>query len=376
MIIIDMSAIKAGGGCQLALNYINELSTGKFIIQEKLVFLIPNIGPLSNSLDKKYSNLKFEIAHTDMFFRRFFFEKITLKRIYKKYNIDTIYTFFGAGLPHSNSIKSIVSVAYPIICYDESAFWKHIPVKLKIRQRIVNYLRIMRLKKADLIIAETDVMKKRLVKKIEFPNDNILVCPPSPSGFIKDVLSEYQIKEVPSFLILSGCSHHKNLWRLPELVEQLSKTISFKLIISVEEHDFIKLLTSVNLDCNLLAKYTEYKTFFEFKGTVMPNEIENLYSSCDFLLSLSDLESYSNNYMEAWKTGTPLIVSDYDFSREICRESAIYIDPHDVINTSKIIYKSIKEKELINKMILKGKEYLNELPTREERVNQINTLIS
>ena len=238
-----------------------------------------------------------------------------------------MYTFFGPGLPHPPSIKSIVSVAYPIICYDDSPFWSHLSKQRMLRQRLINFARKKRLSAADHLIVELRMMRDRLASVPTMPAHDFHVVPPSPSEFVDDrPYSPGRHAHTPTFLVLSGVAQHKNLWRLPELAVALRMlTPRFRFVITTDAHLFAD-----HLSARSRKAFQVTACHFDFRGTVAPDEIGTLYEEADYLLSLSDLESFSNNYMEAWKAGVPLIASDRDFAREICGESAIaYLEPHD-----------------------------------------------
>lgn len=175
--LIDLSPLKAGGGCQLALNFIQTIYNNN--LGSGLIFLIPNVGPLCN-LQTQFPELHFIVSPTKSFLTRFVFEYYTLKSILNRFQISQVYTFFGAGLPKIKGIRSIVSVAYPIICYPESPYWTHINKKIKIRQKIVNALRVKRLMKADQIIVETPVMHIRLAQVLKKSASQFIVSKPSP----------------------------------------------------------------------------------------------------------------------------------------------------------------------------------------------------
>ncbi|MCO5279269.1 MAG: glycosyltransferase [Saprospiraceae bacterium] len=366
-VLIDFSALKSGGGCQLALNFIDCISNLNDIEFEKYILLLPRTGPL-NKLYLKYPKFKYLLSPSDNIFRRIIFEKCKLNRLYKKNSIGKIFTFFGAGLPHPSNIVSIVVVAYPIICYNDSPFWSYLSFYSKFKLKFKNYIRLKRLSKANKILVETPIMKVRISKVLNKDLEEVQFLKPAPSDFVIKNDKEYYnyIKEF-KFIVLSGTSPHKNLWRIPELAIELNKLcINFKFVISVSEKDFLKSLKN-----RYLGLYLNIKDKFSFVGSIHPSEINSFYEGGDFLVSLSDLESFSNNYMEAWKASVPLIVSDRDFSRTICKDSALYIEPHSPVKSALDIYNYISDIELINRRILIGRKLLEDLPDTKERVNFI-----
>ena len=48
MILFDLSPLKAGGGCQLALNFLAAASE-EDVFQRNYVFLLPDVGPLARA---------------------------------------------------------------------------------------------------------------------------------------------------------------------------------------------------------------------------------------------------------------------------------------------------------------------------------------
>ncbi len=371
MILLDFSPLKTGGGVQLALNFLVKIQ-GIERQNMNYFILLPNSGVLSK-MDTK--NLKFPFAHapTSSFLKRAYFEYISFPRLVKRNNVNKVFTFFGAGLPHKKSVKSIVSVAYPIICYDESPYWKYISTSEKVKKKIINFIRKTRLKKANIIIAETEIMKDRLSKTLKLEKSVIKVIPPATSAFLEEKSFKTKNSSVVKFLLLSGYASHKNLWRLLELsseIEKLDINFDFKFMITGSLEDFLRMNHSVSIDNKLVERR------FQFLGSVHPASLQDVYENCNFLINLSDLESFSNNYMEAWKTATPLIVSDRDFARSICLDSALYIEPHNVRDMAYKIISHVNNPELIERMVKIGKELYGKLPSQEEKLDILLNIIN
>lgn len=362
-ILLDLSSIKSGGGLQLAINFINnikadniyllinEKSKGYFLDLERVIAICPN-------------NL----------FSRFYFENFVFPNILLKFNIDIIYTFFGSGLPRKSNAKSVVGVAYPIICYPDSDYWKYVPIKEKIKKIIWNYIRVNRLKNADIIICETEIMKERVLKTPSLCSKKILVFPPTVTNFLQELPFLKRNIENFNILVLGSLGYHKNNWRLYDLCFSLkTENINFCFNCSFSKNDFISHLNSMgikNIDVSILNKY------FKFLGVISPNNIQQLYNDSNILLNISDLESFSNNYMEAWKTSTLLVCSNRDFSKSICRNSAIYCEPHDIESIKNAVLKAyyLSDEELFY-FLENGKKYLSELPTLDQKNKFIENIL-
>lgn len=369
-LLIDFGAIKTGGGVQLATNFLNKLGSNTQDVDE-VFLLLPDTGPLAN-ID--LSGLcDASLYYPDNYMKRMLFEMNQLKSFIKLHRIDTIYTFFGAGLPRYPGVKSVVSVAYPIICYPDSPYWKYISFLSGLKKRIVNMLRRYRIRKADLVVVETDVMAHRMQQHVGVDKSLLRVIPPSPSLFIEDKPYASSSGDPYRILLLSGLDPHKNLWRLPSIAQVLKGLgcHNFIFTLSVEKHQFLSALPkSISFNSALLDQH------FDFVGAIPADKIGNIYSDSDLLLNISDLESFSNNYMEAWKSGLPLVCSDTDFARNICGESAIYIDPHNATSSAIVIKTLIQDLSKQRQLADTGKERLTMLPNAQEKFDKIISVLN
>lgn len=363
--LIDFSPLKTGGGVQLALNFIEFLKNSNEI--KNIYFLVPQNGLIRKELDDLNPSVLISSPSTNMY-KRFYFERFVLPRIIKTKGIEKSFTFFGPGLPSTIGVTQIISVAYPIICYDESFFWTRLPLIKRWRYRLKNFVRKLRIQNAACIIVETEVMRSRVANTLKYPLQKIEVIPPVPTNYITEGF--HQSNRFSKFLVLSGPSIHKNLDVLYHAAVQLKiKKINLKFVISITEIEFKKLFIE-KISNEILVEY------FDFIGVVNPKELDPIYKSVDFSVNLSDLESFSNNYLEAWKAGIPLLLSDRDFSRSICGDSGVYCEPH---NLDSVLFRLIElvripDKEYQN-MISDGKNRLKYLPTLDQKFSKLNSLL-
>lgn len=370
-VLIDLSPVRSGGGLQLALNYLlsekNDERLSYYIILNESLKKNPLIG--QNSIDNIIGFCPNNII------KRYIFEYIHIPSLLIKYKIAKIFTFFGSGLPRTLNTRTIVGVAYPIICYPNSPYWNYIPIIEKIKKRLWNKVRINRLEKADIIIVETEIMKLRLLNQLSKNKKEVIVFPPTVSNFISEKNLTYTIDEKFNILILSGLAYHKNNWRLYDVACYLNKkNIQMIFTCSFNKEDFIKHLykmLNVDIDNSILSKY------FNFVGPVAPEKINSMYENSHALMNLSDLESFSNNYMEAWKASVLLICSDRDFSRAICRDSALYCEPHCIESVGETIIKAMTLKlEQRIAFLSEGKVYLKQLPSISDKNNFIEKILT
>ena len=367
-LLIDLSPIKSGGGAQLALNFI-EFIRHESNLDVPLMILVSDKFPFLDRLD----GIDYLITPSSTL-RRLAFENITLQRLIKEKFITHIYTFFGAGLPKIQGVRQVVGVAYPIICNDDSVYWKNLPLKNYISKKIQNAFRKFRLRKADALIFETEVMRNRCTKVLNYEQNKAFIIPPTPTKFLTACQKGSEDSHTVRFLFLSGLDRHKNLWRLVEVARKLDEqyeTPPCQFVISVEKQNFLNAYQQeiYRSDLNIIDHY------FEFVGHVRQNEITSIYAKTDVVVNISDLESFSNNYMEAWLTKKPIFASDRDFSKSICGDSAIYVEPHDINSIVNGINQFIGGDVDTHALIAEGEKRLEQLPSLEQRLTILRSII-
>lgn len=357
--LFDFGAIKTGGGVQLSVNFLSLLDRLK-PADMNIFLLIPEVGELSKlDLTEKYAGI---FVSPNSFWKRFLFEHFHLQDLIRRNRIDHLFTFFGAGLPHPKDVRSVVTVAYPIICYPESPYWNYLGAKEKAYYRCLNILRRYRLRSASAIIAETTVMQARIARSVKFPAEQISVIPPVPSQYVEPMDSQRALLS-RRFLFISGNDSHKNLWRLPSIAQCMLTmgAKDFRFLLTTSREAYLKSLKEPGIREDLIS------THFTFLGSIPPQQIMEAYRQADVVVSLSDLESFSNNYMEAWTARLPLVASDRDFSRIICEDSAVYVEPHQPEAVAKQLCLVAQDHSLKDRLVKAGVKRLSYLPTQEER---------
>ena len=363
-LLIDLTPIKTGGGAQLALNFLDHIEGTQSPFAETFIVFSDRFPSL-----EKYRTVPNSFIAPSTPFQRFLYEHQQVPNLIRTRSITHVYTFFGAGLPATSKALSLVGVAYPIICYDESPFWKHLPLIGRIRIRLKALARRSRLRRADGFLFESEIMRNRCVQALPILEEKTFVLPPTPTSYLKPCGPREDGKEF-RFLFLCGLDPHKNLWRLPNLIQSLSQSeINCRFYVSVNRTAFMETYKVPPDQRALLDRY------FNFLGRVDSNQIQSVYEQIDAVVNLSDLESFSNNYMEAWIAGKPLLVSDRDFSRAACGPSAYYTEPHDADALFNAI-RAFSQREVdIAPLLAEGRKRLSALPSIDERVRQLNEIL-
>lgn len=366
--LVDAGAIKTGGGVQIALNRLPQLTQALLNNGYRLSLLLPSEGPLVDlNLDHRIEILR----SPNRWLARILFEYIHLPAWMKSNNLNGIYTVFGFGLPHPKQVTSLVSTANATTCYPDSIYWKRLSGITKIKRRIYTFLRQSRLKKADHWIFETEIMRNRSVDHLQLPADNTHTLSPSPTSFILDQPARtYDHLNNFNITLLTGSESHKNLDSFIRLCSALTKinitNIQFNITLTKDQ---LIALAPKNIDLNLIHS-------INYLGKIPQNQLQDIYSKTDLIMNLSELESFSNNYMEAWKAGLAQICSDRDFSRHICEESALYVEPFNPESAATLIVDLLKDPQKLNGLAQNGKKQLAQLTTQEDYTARTLSLIN
>jgi glycosyltransferase involved in cell wall biosynthesis len=362
-VLLDLGAIKTGGGVQLALNFVRQINARRR--PGDRVWLLVSQGSL---LEREAASVEAAgvWASPRSYLRRAAFEYLRLPRLLAAHGVDVVFTFFGAGVPRPRGIRAVVTVAYPIICYPESAYWRFERPGRRWFNRVRNWLRCRRLRRAERLLAETEVMRARLARTLAIDPARIHLLPPAVSAFAEP--RPRTARDGPFvFVTVSDNSHHKNIWRLYAVARALRESglLDFRFVMTVREADFRADIPERDVDETILA------THFRCLGPVAPTSIMDVYGSADAMVIISDLESFSNNYIEAWRVGLPIVASDRDFARHICGDSAVYVEPHDPAGAAAEFARVARDAGLRERLVAAGAARLRAMPTLEQRCDII-----
>lgn len=364
-LLLDLSSIKSGGGAQLALNFLQAVNDGHFRIPIGLV-LVSDRFPFRNRLKGPYA---VAMAPSDAR-TRIVYEHLEVRKLVRKHRITHVYTFFGPGLPRMQGIRRVVGMAYPTLVYDESDYWKHLPISFRLRKKIQNFMRFRRLQSADHLIFETEIMERRARSQGMVRNDASILAP-TPTAFLTKSRAPSLAQHGAQILFLSGPDPHKNIWRLPGILEELQRdNLQVRFLLSMERATFLAACPSAaEIPVERLDSY------FTFLGGLSPDGLQAAYDACNVVGNLSDLESFSNNYMEAWLMGRPILASNRDFARHICGDSALYVEPHDPNSLIAGLRRFARGEVDAEVMVKAGQEALARLPSMGERLEMLAEII-
>jgi glycosyltransferase involved in cell wall biosynthesis len=135
---------------------------------------------------------------------------------------------------------------------------------------------------------------------------------------------------LPGQFILSvgSIKPHKNLKRLLLAFRQLENDVGeIKLVLAGKEEG---LITRDRESASLINDDPDLKSRVMFTGWIPPEDLPRLYNMASLFVFPSLYEGFGFPPLEAMACGCPVLVSDIAVLREICENTAAYVDPLNV----------------------------------------------
>lgn len=228
--------------------------------------------------------------------------------------------------------KTVTEFAYSNILYPEVRFWRFESFLMRVRGWIVDKYRKRMARKSDFLILQTSSMRNRAVRYLRASRTRTLIVNPSFSSHIHP--SRANLGDVESirfgigadFSVLFACGEqrHKRLHLLPEIAREIMR---------LGRH--IKFVITIDVSCVIgrqlaqAAADYEVSEFFHFVGKLDGEHLAKYILACDAMANIAVLESFSNNFVEAWLFGRPLIATNDEWARESAGDAAVFIDPEN-----------------------------------------------
>lgn len=369
-ILFDCSNLKTGGALQNGLSFIKmamhdnrhewyiavsyELSKQVPSEWEDKFAFFKRLSPLKNIID--YNNLRKKMLKIES----------TIKP-------DIVFSMFGPAYWRPTTVQ-VSGFAIPHFLYPDIDIFKNFK-GISVWFRKINLFCLLKFKRrlfclSDYLIAETDVVKKRGARNLNFPESHIYVVRNSYSPLFEEKIhsltSKQSNKKNNTFVILipSAWYYHKNLEIIPEIALYLKKSglnnFIFRYTID----------TNSSAWKNIQSKARKLGTveYIQSAGTIPHADLVQEYHLSNAVCLPTLLECSTAVYPEAMATGVPIVTSDLDFAHDCCGEAALYFDPYDARQAAEKINQLIKQERLRKSLIESGyKELEKRYPSPEQK---------
>ncbi len=361
--VIEALGLKTAGGQGLGLNFLSRL---RQFDQHQFVLFLP-LQPQYAHLSAPNVRCIYYAGPWNLFSRYRALHRI-LPRICAQHRSDALLCL-GNFAPHRAPCPTAVLIQNAYLVYEEPIARQRMTVREKL---ICAYGRInlQRLPNQVQIVVQTPVMRERLLSRRPLNPERITIIP-APSALSESSADSVAIPppQLPEgtrpfkFLCQARNNAHKNLEILPEALKKLSALTSrpFRCLITISasQHPGARKMLG------LIGKQSVRHVLVNL-GQVSRHAIAAVFQSADALILPTLLESYGCVYSEAMRFGIPILTSDRDFGRYLCRDAALYFDPLDAESVASKMAAVMSSSDLRLRLVREGCRILSELPNWDE----------
>lgn len=360
MIYLNFLHTPSGGGLQNAISFLRSLIELEGDLEDYCCLVFKN-SSLENTCREK--NIKYKSSNYGVFGKTLF--ELSAFRFLKKG--DLVFSIFGPPLPFTSGVTiNVGGMAISNVFYPEINFWGYLPLLQRSIKSLKDQYRIFRYKKLDHWIFETDLLAEKAIHKFGFPSERVSVVRMAPSMLVSEnnVKQDCKFKfdtNRTQFLMLCGAHPNKRHHLLVSLARELKimgrNDIQF--IFTSQSNGYFRKVWDEIID-NHLSEY------FLNVGPVDPSLVSSLIDSVDYVLNISLLESFSNNFVEAWVMKKPLITVDAEWSKSAAGNAAIYLNlTSDEIDVDNFLAAVARDKI---ELVQNGLEMLEKYPSSSSKV--------
>lgn len=296
---------------------------------------------------------------------RLLFEFYGGQRLVRKFGVKVCFTMFGGAPIICYGVYKVSGFAYSNIIQSEIDFWAFLPWSKRVLKKAIDFLRRWQALRSDELIVETEYLYERARTGV-FKNKNVSLIRMAPSQLVIDGVNDDQAglhksNGLFSILYLAGPQPNKRVHLLAHVFSELKRRgYSYRLLITMPESAYLRKVEEEFASVGA-------SECLENLGFIRAATVGGLLKSVDAVINVANLESFSNNWVEAWAARKPLICTDADWARYSCGEAAVYVDPTNCSQAADRVHALMSDKEAVEKLIGSGLLQLQTLPSPEKR---------
>lgn len=367
-ILINLIPPSAGGGLQNALSFIIQLSDISELNKSSIIVCRDksDIHVTCKRLGLTYHTIK------PGFWGRVWYELLGGFIIAKHFKVKIIFSLFGNPPIISPGFYKISGFALSNLLHPEINFWGNLSPIKKLIKKTKDIFRLWASRRSNEIIFETDYLAER-ARKGKFQDRIIHVVHMEPSALILTDNNNYYptpySKTRMNLLVLSGPHPNKRILKLAPIIANLEKLRKEAEL----SPPTLTVTVPVNHPHSIEIKNEFNKAgvshLLHLIGSVPQADVVNLLKSVDGIINIAQLESFSNNWVEAWSMGLPLISTDADWARASCGEAAIYIDPLNPQTAAQYIFDAYSNTQNLERLKNAGFAQLQQMSKQGKKID-------
>lgn len=305
---------------------------------------------------------------------RFQISRSRLKLLAQDKNFDLVYTMAGPAYvsfhqPHVMGISN---------AYITHAGYESIAIRIGLKSKVKKIFNSMYLmyhaRRADYFFFQTEYSRQSFLNRFLLNPTNSFVVPNAfdqeMSAHIKQRSCDKISDRIKVFCPASAYPH-KLIQIIPELSYRISKLYSGKVdfVITIPKNEPI--WKKIKID---IIKFGQEEAVHNV-GRYTYSDSINLLKESDIVFVPSILETFSASYLEAMASKRILIAADRKHARDICGDSAYYVDPSNVLRTAERFVEILNRQELWASKIENGTRQLKKYPSQKDRFELINKIL-
>lgn len=362
-VLINATTLVKGGGIQVAASFIAETLRTEDGISWRYA--------LSREVFAELTALNAVPANVEIFDAPPTRSKSARKRLLEletRTSTDAVFTVFGPAYVRFKA-PHLCGVAVCWVTHSTWLAYRALPGWLaRSKALATNIYKGLWLRPADRWVVEAENAQRGLASRVGIPAAKIDIVPNSCAAVFRQ--AEVPAAERPAqgdrvrLLYVTAYYPHKNLEIIPRVAAELAArggTANYEFVITLPATE--PKLAAIMQEAKALGVDGMIKNV----GRVTLNEVIELYRSAHICFMPSLLETFSASYPEAMAMGRPIVASDLDFARAVCKEAAVYFRAASPAAAADAVLRLIGDQVLWDECIENGRQVLETLPTARRK---------
>ncbi|HET9182427.1 MAG TPA: glycosyltransferase family 1 protein [Candidatus Angelobacter sp.] len=353
-ILISAVSAKMGG----AANYMKEVAAGlaRLNTGNEFIFLVPpeKVETL-RAIFPGAEIIASEASHTS-FWKRIWFDQVTLPRILRERQIDCLFSTADFGTLKS-PCSQVLLIRNPTYFFEMylRRFSSGRPWKERLQSLFRRWLICQSVRAADVVMTPSQAMMDELRRWVDVPETKAFVNHYGVNTGRFAGLGPQSRRDGRTLLFTSLYTEHKSMRTLLAALEMLAGSeCPCKLLTTADPMWEGPPRTSIRAEEAALFAKLRQQGVIDFPGVV--SDTASLYSRGDIFVYPSVVESFGHPLVEAMSAGLPIIASDMPINRELAGDAALYFPPFDAAEFAKCIRAVLDDPQLRSDLVRKGKE--------------------
>lgn len=373
MILINLVPPTSGGGLQNAVSFVHGLTSIPWLRDHAIV-----VCPRGQAVHKACLACGVMVEPISPHWAgRAYFEFGGGAAIARRHSAKIVFSLFGNAPILSGGLYRISGFALSNILVPEVQFWSSLPPLRRQLQQIKDRIRLWAVRRSQEIIVETDFLAKR-ARTGAFHDRIVHVVYMEPSAAVLSNITHAradQSRQELRLLALTGPHPNKRLAAMGPIMAHIARLRAdrnlppARFLVSIDkDHPHARTVAEAFRRAGAAPP--------KFLGSVPPEAVGPLLGEVDGIVNVARLESFSNNWVEAWAAGLPLISTDAEWARASCGEAAIYVDPECPEGAAALIDTAYASPKSLQALATAGEQQLAKLATQGRKIDAYARLLA